>query len=163
DLLRELQRRDVSIFGCIARARRTIYETDLTLPAVLAIGGGEGGGGGGAGAGCRARFGVPPRPRARAPPPSPAPPRALGGGGRGRCGRGRRRGLRTRRKLLVRDQPRRAVTGEVVAGPLHQHQQAILKLDQLHQVNKQPENPCLHAGETEAAKIDNSKAAANRR
>ena len=39
DPLRELQRRNVRIYGCIAGAKRTIYERDLTRPVLLAIGG----------------------------------------------------------------------------------------------------------------------------
>lgn len=37
--LKSLQRRGVQLVGCIARARRTIYEIELTRPTILAIGG----------------------------------------------------------------------------------------------------------------------------
>jgi 23S rRNA (guanosine2251-2'-O)-methyltransferase len=37
--LRQLQRRKVRIYGCIAGAKRTIYDRDLTRPLLLAIGG----------------------------------------------------------------------------------------------------------------------------
>jgi 23S rRNA (guanosine2251-2'-O)-methyltransferase len=37
--LRELQRRNVRLYGCIAGAKRTIYQHDLTRPVLLAIGG----------------------------------------------------------------------------------------------------------------------------
>ena len=37
--LRELQRRGVRVYGCIAGARRTIYDRDLTRPVCLCIGG----------------------------------------------------------------------------------------------------------------------------
>ena len=39
DPLRQLQRRGVRIYGCIAGARRTIYDRDLTRPTMLCIGG----------------------------------------------------------------------------------------------------------------------------
>jgi 23S rRNA (guanosine2251-2'-O)-methyltransferase len=39
DPLRELQRRKVRLLGCIAGAKRTIYDRDLTRPTLLAIGG----------------------------------------------------------------------------------------------------------------------------
>lgn len=40
DLLRKLQRRvGVSVIGCLASAQRTIYQTDLTGPVLLAVGG----------------------------------------------------------------------------------------------------------------------------
>jgi tRNA G18 (ribose-2'-O)-methylase SpoU len=37
--LKELQRRGLRLIGCIAAAKRSIYETDLTLGTILAIGG----------------------------------------------------------------------------------------------------------------------------
>jgi 23S rRNA (guanosine2251-2'-O)-methyltransferase len=37
--LRLLQRRGIRVVGCLANARRTIYDTDLTAAALLAIGG----------------------------------------------------------------------------------------------------------------------------
>jgi 23S rRNA (guanosine2251-2'-O)-methyltransferase len=37
--LRELQRRGLRLYGCIAGAKRTMYDVDLSKPAVLAIGG----------------------------------------------------------------------------------------------------------------------------
>lgn len=37
--LRHLQRRGVQLLGCIAGARRTVYEADLRVPTLLAIGG----------------------------------------------------------------------------------------------------------------------------
>lgn len=37
--LKALQRRGMLLVGCIAKARRTIYEIDLAQPAILAIGG----------------------------------------------------------------------------------------------------------------------------
>ena len=39
DPLRQLQRRGIRIYGCIAGARRTIYDRDLTKPTMLCIGG----------------------------------------------------------------------------------------------------------------------------
>ena len=39
DVLRQLQRRGVRLLGCIAGAKRSLYETDLTGPVILAIGG----------------------------------------------------------------------------------------------------------------------------
>ncbi len=39
DALRELQKRGVRIYGCIAGAKRAIYDVDLTRPMVIAIGG----------------------------------------------------------------------------------------------------------------------------
>ena len=39
DPLRQLQRRGVRIYGCIAGARRTIYDRDLSGPTMLCIGG----------------------------------------------------------------------------------------------------------------------------
>ncbi len=39
DPLRALQRRGIRIFGCIAGAKRTIYDRNLTRPTLLAIGG----------------------------------------------------------------------------------------------------------------------------
>lgn len=39
DVLRQLQRRGLRIFGCVAGARRTIYRDDLARPSILAIGG----------------------------------------------------------------------------------------------------------------------------
>ena len=39
DLLRDLQRRGLRLFGCIAGARRTIHEAPLAQAAVLAVGG----------------------------------------------------------------------------------------------------------------------------
>lgn len=39
ELLRQLQRRDLKIYGCIAGARRTMYDVELAKPSVLAIGG----------------------------------------------------------------------------------------------------------------------------
>ncbi|MBI5863054.1 MAG: hypothetical protein HZB38_00805 [Planctomycetes bacterium] len=38
-LLRELRRREVRLIGCLAKARRTIHDVDLTGPTTLAIGG----------------------------------------------------------------------------------------------------------------------------
>jgi 23S rRNA (guanosine2251-2'-O)-methyltransferase len=37
--IRQLQRRGVHVYGCIAGARRTIYDRDLTRPSMLCIGG----------------------------------------------------------------------------------------------------------------------------
>ena len=37
--LRQLQRRGLRLIGCIAGAKRTLYETDLMQPTILAIGG----------------------------------------------------------------------------------------------------------------------------
>jgi 23S rRNA (guanosine2251-2'-O)-methyltransferase len=37
--LKELQRRDIQIVGCLASAKRSIYEADLTRGTILAIGG----------------------------------------------------------------------------------------------------------------------------
>src|SRR5439155_169699 len=37
--LRQLQRRGLKLIGCVAGARRTMYDADLSQPAVLAIGG----------------------------------------------------------------------------------------------------------------------------
>ena len=37
--LKQLQRRGVTLFGCIAGAKRTLYDVDLTKPVILAIGG----------------------------------------------------------------------------------------------------------------------------
>src|SRR5688572_16340033 len=37
--LRKLQRRGLKLIGCLAGAKRTLYETDLTQPTILAIGG----------------------------------------------------------------------------------------------------------------------------
>ena len=39
DLLQQLQRRGVRLTGCVAGAKRTVYEAELTGPVVLAIGG----------------------------------------------------------------------------------------------------------------------------
>jgi 23S rRNA (guanosine2251-2'-O)-methyltransferase len=39
DVLRQLQRRGVQLVGCLAGAKRSLYETDLTTPVLLAIGG----------------------------------------------------------------------------------------------------------------------------
>jgi tRNA G18 (ribose-2'-O)-methylase SpoU len=39
DPLKQLQRRGLRLIGCIAGAKRTTYETDLTQPTILAIGG----------------------------------------------------------------------------------------------------------------------------
>ena len=39
DVLRQLQRRGLRVYGCVAGAKRTIYRADLARPAVLAIGG----------------------------------------------------------------------------------------------------------------------------
>jgi 23S rRNA (guanosine2251-2'-O)-methyltransferase len=39
DELRELQRFNIKLFGCIANAKRTVYEIDLTAPVALAVGG----------------------------------------------------------------------------------------------------------------------------
>ncbi len=39
DLLKDLQRRGLKLYGCIAGAKRTMYEVDLAGPAILAIGG----------------------------------------------------------------------------------------------------------------------------
>ncbi len=39
DPIRQLQRRGVQVFGCIAGARRTVYDRDLTRPTMLCIGG----------------------------------------------------------------------------------------------------------------------------
>ena len=35
----KLQRRGINLIGCIAGARKTLYEADLTQPTILAIGG----------------------------------------------------------------------------------------------------------------------------
>ena len=37
--LRQLQRRGLRLLGCIAGARQTVFEADLTTPTILAIGG----------------------------------------------------------------------------------------------------------------------------
>ena len=37
--LRQLQRRGLKLIGCVAGARRTMYDADLSQPAILAIGG----------------------------------------------------------------------------------------------------------------------------
>jgi tRNA G18 (ribose-2'-O)-methylase SpoU len=37
--LKQLQRRGLKLFGCVAGAKRTMYELDLSQPAVLAVGG----------------------------------------------------------------------------------------------------------------------------
>jgi len=39
ELLQQLRRNGVRLLGCIAGARRTIYDADLTLPTIIAIGG----------------------------------------------------------------------------------------------------------------------------
>lgn len=39
DLLRQLQRKGLRLIGCIAGVKRTVYETDLTLPTLIAVGG----------------------------------------------------------------------------------------------------------------------------
>jgi 23S rRNA (guanosine2251-2'-O)-methyltransferase len=39
DLLRQLQRRGLRLYGCVAGAKRTIYDTNLAGPAILAVGG----------------------------------------------------------------------------------------------------------------------------
>lgn len=39
DVLRQLQRRGVRLIGCVAGAKRSLYEADLAGPTVLAIGG----------------------------------------------------------------------------------------------------------------------------
>lgn len=39
DVLRQLQRRGLRIFGCVAGAKRSIHQADLASPAILAIGG----------------------------------------------------------------------------------------------------------------------------
>ncbi len=39
DLLRQLQKRGLRLHGCIAGAKRTLYDRDLTRPTILAIGG----------------------------------------------------------------------------------------------------------------------------
>ena len=39
DVVRELQRRDVALFGCIANAKRTIHDVDLARATMIAIGG----------------------------------------------------------------------------------------------------------------------------
>src|SRR5207237_697031 len=60
DPLIELQRRGLRLYGCIAGAKRTIYDIDLTGPAILAIGG-EKRGLSGAVRALRARFPAPRR------------------------------------------------------------------------------------------------------
>ncbi len=37
--LKKLQRRGVRLLGCIAGARRSLFDSDLSLPTMLAIGG----------------------------------------------------------------------------------------------------------------------------
>jgi len=39
EVLQQLQRKGLRIFGCVGGARRTIYDADLAVPAILAIGG----------------------------------------------------------------------------------------------------------------------------
>jgi 23S rRNA (guanosine2251-2'-O)-methyltransferase len=39
DVVRELQRRDVRVLGCLAKAKRAVQEVDLRGPALLAVGG----------------------------------------------------------------------------------------------------------------------------
>lgn len=39
EILQKLQQRGLRLFGCIAGAKRTLYDTDLRVPAILAIGG----------------------------------------------------------------------------------------------------------------------------
>ena len=38
-VLKELQKRDVALLGCLGGARRTIYDVDMAAPVVLAVGG----------------------------------------------------------------------------------------------------------------------------
>ena len=37
--IKELRRREITLVGCVPRARRTIHDVDLTGPSILAIGG----------------------------------------------------------------------------------------------------------------------------
>jgi 23S rRNA (guanosine2251-2'-O)-methyltransferase len=39
ELLRQLQRRGLKLFGCVAGAKRTMYDVELSAPSILAIGG----------------------------------------------------------------------------------------------------------------------------
>jgi 23S rRNA (guanosine2251-2'-O)-methyltransferase len=39
EVLRQLQRRGLRVYGCVAGARRSIYQADLSRPAVLCVGG----------------------------------------------------------------------------------------------------------------------------
>jgi len=47
---------------------------------------------------------------------------------------------------LVRDQQCRLVPGQIVQLPLEKDDQPILKWDQIHQVNEDPEQPRDHSG-----------------
>ena len=51
----------------------------------------------------------------------------------------------------IGDQPSRSVPGEVIPGPLDKNQQAVLKLDNVHEVDRQPHQPCEIAAESPRA------------
>src|SRR5437879_4174763 len=56
-----------------------------------------------------------------------------------------------RQRALTRNEPRPAVPGEIVPGPLHEHQQSVVELDEIHQMDEQPREPGEEATEAQAA------------
>src|SRR5260370_31960538 len=65
--------------------------------------------------------------------------------------------------LPARNQPRAAISREVVVHPLHEHQQAIVELHQVHQVYEDPCEPRRESGDMHFAEIGDRLIAADRR
>jgi 23S rRNA (guanosine2251-2'-O)-methyltransferase len=72
DLLTELRRRGLQLLGCLAGVRRTLFQTDLAQPCILAIGGEKRGLSGAVRSICDDFLTIPNRPRSASLPLSAA-------------------------------------------------------------------------------------------
>src|SRR5262245_3147411 len=70
---------------------------------------------------------------------------------------------RTVVRVVAGDEAGGAVARDVIPHPLHQHQNAVVKLHQVHDVHEQPDQPGAEAGNAQPAEVGDGGAAADGR